>query len=190
MSANNNHEVTDEIQRNIFVLEAEWSKNNQDKKSVSQLLGFLSDVLNVDYFHRRIATKKELFYHLKKSLDDNYEIVYLSFHGWEGRISSEGFEIEIEDLYKYKSKLKDKIIHFGSCRTLRLDEDKLQEIKANLEAKYISGYTKDVDWIDSALLEIAYFNYWQYYKKRGADLNKTLQKNYEVLYNRLGFVMI
>ncbi|MFK7947996.1 MAG: DUF6642 family protein [Saprospiraceae bacterium] len=184
------NEVTLTNQKNIFVLEGEWSDDNQDKRSVNDLLNFLSNVLNVDYFHRRVATKKEFSYHLKNSLDNHYEIVYLAFHGWKGFISSEGFEIDIDDLYKYKRKFQGKIIHFGSCQTLKLSKDKLIEIKENLGAKYISGYTKNVDWVDSALLEIAYFNYWQYYKKRGVDLDKALEKDYKILYNRLGFIMV
>lgn len=179
-----------DYKKNIFTLEGEWNENPEDKSSVIDMLRFLKNIFGIDYFHRRVATKEEFFYHLENTSNDKYDIIYLPFHGSKGLLSLENDEITLEELKDYKSFFKGKIIHFSSCQTLNYYKPKLEKLKKDLNAKNISGYKTDVDWVDSMLLDIAYFTWWQQYKTRGTDLHETLKDNYTTLYNRLGFVMV
>lgn len=157
-----------------------------------EMLRFLKNVAGIDYFHRQVATKEEFFYHLKsKRKFKGYDIVYLAFHGEQGSIfPSENEEIKLKELSEYWNFFEDRIMHFSSCKTLDYEEDKLKEIKKELGASSLSGYIKDVDWIDSMLLDIAFISLWQAYKVQGHHLKKRLERDYPGLVERLGFVMV
>lgn len=179
-----------DYKKNIFVLEGEWNDDAEDKMSVIEILRFLKNTLDIDYFHRKVATKEEFFYHLENTSNEKYDIIYFPFHGSKGLLDFQNGEIELRELEQYKSFFKNKIVHFGSCQTLNYYKPELVALKQSLNAKAISGYKKDVDWIDSMLLEVAYFTWWQRYKSRSIDLHKTFKDNYKTLYKRLGFIMI
>ena len=180
--------------RKIFALEGEWNNKPTDRASVIDVLSYLEKVNGFEYFHRRIATKEEFFHHLGRSGFKKYDIAYLTFHGSRNKIyplgnpKDEG--IDLEELLNYRDFFVGKIVHFGSCETLRLDEEELTRFKKDLGAKNISGYTKSVDWMDSGILDLAYFNLWGFYKKRGLDLEKELRRQYGGLCEDLGFIMV
>jgi len=53
-------------------------------------------------------------------------------------------------------KCEKRIIHFGSCSVLKYDKDKIRDFMDKTGAAVVTGYTKDVDWIESAAFEMTY----------------------------------
>jgi hypothetical protein len=47
------------------------------------------------------------------------------------------------------------VIHFSSCRTLFLHHKRIQRFLSATGAVAVSGYGRDIDWIRSAVLDMA-----------------------------------
>ena len=182
--------------RKIFCLETEWdftNKRMRDKASVQPMLNFLFQSENVEYVFRNVATREDLKYYLKqlnyKTYND-YQIIYLAFHGRSQSIDipSEPYEpllfSELIDISK--GVFQDKVIHFGSCRTLYTSDRIIQDFKAKTGAKLVSGYTKSIDFIRSSIMDIAYFSELIPLKNFGT-INKKMDKLYGNLKKDLGF---
>lgn len=45
--------------------------------------------------------------------------------------------------------LKDKVLHFGSCSVLDLDEEDAQDARRQLGVRVLTGFTTDVEWFAS-----------------------------------------
>ena len=181
--------------KHIFALEGEWKRSLAQQDSVHAALQFLHQVKGVQFVFRKVATSSDLEYYLDKATQKSYEkykIIYLCFHGKPGKIYLHGKRnhVTLDWLAdSFKASFKDKIVHFGSCSTLRLDEVELRKFKRVTGAACVSGYTTEVDFIDSTLMDIAYFDRLQF-RQRVGTVDKTLEKHYPGMYNRLGFKMV
>jgi hypothetical protein len=66
------------------------------------------------------------------------------------------------------------VIHFSSCKTVKLrkaDEHRLMTFLEVTQAAMVSGYTKDVDWTESAALELLFLGSLQQYIRMPACWN-------------------
>lgn len=109
--------------------------------------------------HFSVATEHEFEYRLKKwALREfsDYPILYLGFHGDAGVISlDDEFEVTLEYLGNVlESRCKHRVVHFGSCLTMAVNEECLNEFRQRTGALAVLGYEKTVDWIDSMAFEI------------------------------------
>ena len=121
--------------------------------------------MGVKYIYRKCNTKDELLEYLRQftfKRYQNYTILYLAFHGRKNRIFT-GKEYttlkEIADVLG--GKLDNKIIHFGSCLTLGVDELKINDFIEKTKCKFISGYKQNVDYIASTAFELLYFDFFK-----------------------------
>ena len=151
------------------------------------------------YIYRRIATKSELGFYLRKfkaKKYKSYSIFYLSFHGNTRSIQLEGEKgmnrtVSLNEL----SILADgcfngRHLHFSSCRTMLGSEKDLLKFKEETSAKSISGYTKSVDCVLSAINDIAYFDQILRHPYRPDFAGHSMLKYYEGLGHELGFKII
>lgn len=180
--------------RDIFILEGEWHDDPSEGANVLEMFRFLKSLKGTDFFYRRTCTPGEVDYYLSRpELYEKYELVYLGFHGEPRKLwtsNQEGSVITLDQLSTYQPFFRDKVLHFGSCQTLNLSDIDLQKAKKLLGVRYLSGYRKDVDWLDSMLLDIVYFNLWQEYERGGGNIKRYIWNHYHDLAERLGFVMI
>ncbi len=183
--------------KRILCLETEWGFSTQkmrDKSSVRPLLEFLHTSRLADYVYRTVATKEDLKYYLSqmnKKIYQDYEIVYLNFHG-----TSQGIElptkepITLEGLGEMCENFQpDKFIHFGSCSTFRTSEQKILKFKDLSHARFVSGFTKKIDFIESSLLDIAYISEILKTTRRYDTIENRMEKQYGELCRKLGFVI-
>ena len=198
----------------IVCFETEWLHNNGDKRfnlQTNSLLQFLKDFYDCDIIHKTILTKRDLEYYIeyfsKKKYMIKYDIIYFATHGLSGNIILEGETCEEKDKIKKEEAkylhLSDlatmangsfgkAIIHFSSCETFK-DKVAIQKFKEDTGAAVICGYTKSVDPIKSAILDIALFNYLMHIQNVGILLNKDkciFWKTYAPLIKELGFDVI
>lgn len=84
-----------------------------------------------------------------------------------------------------------RIVHFSSCKTLG-NPEVAQRFKSRTKAKLISGYTKSVDAMKSAIADMALFNDLMYITRNyGLITNEersTFRRTYHSLLEELGFV--
>ncbi|MDP4201112.1 MAG: hypothetical protein Q8861_00330 [Bacteroidota bacterium] len=186
--------------KKIFCLETEWdltkTKKMRDKTSIQPLLTFLEQTEKIEYVFRNVASRTDLGYylsHLKYKTYNDFQIVYFAFHG-----SSKAIDIPFEpnnpltfdELAEISNGLlHDKIVHFGSCRTLNTSDQKIREFKESTGAKLVSGYTKTIDFVRSSILDIAYFCELDRAINLGTIENK-MNKRYGELMKDLGFKII
>ncbi|HBZ25644.1 MAG TPA: hypothetical protein DEO54_05310 [Rikenellaceae bacterium] len=186
--------------KKIFCLETEWdlskTKKMRDKTSILPLLSFLEQSEGVEYIFRNVASRMDLKYYLSQLKYKTYydfQIVYLAFHG-----SSKAIEIPSEPNNPLSFTefidisdgiLQNKIVHFGSCRTLHTSEKTIKEFKDITGARIVSGYTKSIDFVRSSILDIAYFLELVHTINLGT-IEKKMSKRYGDLMSDLGFKII
>ncbi len=181
-------------QRFIFCLEGEWEDRNLGgQNSVLPMLQFIEQNFGIQYIHRKVGTKESLLYYLEKSQQyPDHGIIYMAFHGAEGAIyPSEGNPVYlIKHLAsRQKGLLKNKLVHFSSCDTIKIPEKKLNLFIQATGAEAVSGFKGSVDWLDGTLLEIAFFSFCQRFKSFKRVKNE-LYKQYNELATGQKFELI
>ena len=169
------------------------------------MLQLLEDLYGAPYICRDAATREELYHYLTmwKRMDrKDFPILYLGFHGSEGKIwlkTAEG----IDDYVGYEvlgamldGACGNRLIHFASCSSLNLANIELDGFLKQTGASAVSGYTKDVYFEDSIASELIYFADLQYH--HGQSLTPTVAltvyenimgEPYKMLSDHLGFAM-
>ena len=183
----------------IICFETEWEhtiKQNRLSLHARSLLGFLEKSWGCKVIYRRVATKGELQYYLRRfatSEYNDYSIFYLSFHGDTHSIFLEGEKktekkLTLKELADMaKGVFTDRFVHFSSCRTLLGSDKELEEFKNDTGALYLSGYTTKVDSILSAINDIAYFDQILRHQTKKALIASAMEKYYNGLSQKLGF---
>ena len=150
--------------KGIYCLECDWFGDG-DKTTVEPALRLLerNGKLRVPYFHYRVATREELEFRLNEwvigSFSD-FPILYLGFHGCPGTIQLAHERVLcLDDLGKMlDGSCNHRIVHFGSCSTLDLDDhdEALVRFRRQTKALAVLGYKTDVDWLPSMALEVLF----------------------------------
>ena len=152
-------------EKNIYCLEGNWAKSTRSHQSVKPMLELLRTFKGIKYVYYKCDTKEEFFYRLQqftKGTYKNYPILYFAFHGKPNRIEVEKQYITLKEIATaLEGKLADKIVHFGSCSTLRTSEKNIQNFITTTNCRFISGYKKDVDYMEACAFELLYFDFLQ-----------------------------
>lgn len=183
--------MTNLYPKNIFCLESLWNENVASKLSVLPLLDLVSKANDIKNIHLSCNTKSEFEFNIKYlKRRKSYQILYLAFHGSNKKIHfADGNEIDLEELVEIlEENLSNMILHFGSCSTLKADDLSLKNFVKKTGTYLVSGYQTEIDWIESAAMDILYFTYLQKYKSP-RHLEKHLIKNYPDLIEKTGFKM-
>ena len=76
------------MKQGIICIETEWQitkRSNRLSLNSEPLMKYISEMYDIPYIYRRVATLGELKYYLeqfsKKEYMNNYSILYFSFHG-------------------------------------------------------------------------------------------------------------
>jgi len=152
-------------ERNIYCLEGNWDKDPKIHQSVKPMLELLRTFANINYVYYKCDTKEEFFKRLQqftKGTYKNYPVLYFAFHGKPNRIEVEKGLITLKEIATaLEGKLANKIVHFGSCYTMRTSEKNIQHFITTTNCQFISGYRKKVDYIDACAFELLYFEMLQ-----------------------------
>jgi hypothetical protein len=184
--------MTLEYEKYIFCLEGEWDNSLKSKSSILPTLEFLEDTAGVNFLFRKVALPDDLYFYLDKAIQKSYKkfsIIHLAFHGTSQNIwmADSKTTVSLKELAdEYKDKLVGKVVHFGSCSTLRTKDENLLYFLETTKAEMVSGFTKDVEFIDSSIFEIAYFFRLQEYRY-ASYVEERMKRDYPGLFERLGF---
>lgn len=174
--------------KNIFCLEALWNGDVESKLTVLPILELLSKTQGIKYIHLSSNTRPEFEFNLDHlTRRRSYQILYLAFHGQSDQIELGNSVISLNELAEILGgRFKDLTVHFGSCGTLNLDRRKLTQFTKTAGIRMLSGYTKNVDWVESAAMDMLYFSALQSYKNI-SYLDSFLRKTYKDLIKNTGF---
>lgn len=175
-------------------------KDNQFNLNTEPLLHWLKEFYDCKIVYRHILSKEDLVYYLRyisnhKREFGKYDIIYIACHGWNHAISLEGEDgdidlIELAELVP--GVFRDKVVHFGCCRTLS-NINVAQSFKETTGARLLSGYAVSVDAMKSAIADIAFFNDLMECENVGVIKNEEFskfRKTYRSLLEELRFVAL
>ena len=125
---------------------------------------------------------------LKKYQD--YSIIYFSLHGESNKIKLSDEDISLDELAELANgAFKDKIVHFSSCETIKISKRQQNNFLYQTSTLLMSGYKEEVDFVESAALELIYFDKCQDYKMSNS-LEDYMKKHFKGLIKKTGFFMV
>jgi hypothetical protein len=182
--------------KQIFCIEGDWHPDLRQKDTIESALKFMETAsgMKIKYIHRHCSTEQELQNRINeynKRRYNNFSIFYLAFHGVPNGLKlSPKTILSLEDLGKMaKNKLKNKIVHLGSCETLNINRKDITNFLQTTGALCVSGFKKEVPFVSSTIFDVLYFEMCQYYKQIHI-IEKHMKNYYGKMMKELQFVMV
>ena len=161
--------------RGIWCLETVWYQP-ENNLSVRPILELMNALYGTPFVHRNAVSKEEFWFFVEAWLnaeeeDEEFPILVLSYHGSQGTVSlREDHDIDWNDkdtwnesvvtLDEISRRLEDRcenrVIHFSSCSSLDVTHSDISDLVDKTGASAVSGYTKEVDWIEAMSFELIY----------------------------------
>ncbi len=164
--------------------------------SIRPVLQFLNDLEGLKFIHRDIGTAGELEFYVKKWTQaryKKYQVGYFSFHGSPGELcfaDNRRKSISLDELADWLAgKARDRIIHFGACSVMNIDDRDLRDFRKLTEAAAVTGYREDVQWREAPAFEVLMLGALCDYQRISAA-EKYLRTNFGELWDRLGVKII
>lgn len=149
--------------RNIACLESLWDEKTENRLNVIPIMDIMSKLWDIKYSHLTCNTKEELEYNLNLLCKRDYGILYMAFHGVPGAIylhnETNVTLVELSEIMSHK--FSGWIVHFSSCSTLKKQKE-LAAFVNQTGVALVSGFTRQVDWAESAALELLLFQELQH----------------------------
>ncbi len=179
--------------KHVFCLEGEMSPDLRDKSSVHAALIFLQQNFGIRFIFKTVGSKENLRNYINqwgKKKYAHYSICYLSFHGEKGCIELGDKFVYLDELARMlKGKCRNKIIHFGSCSTLKIDKKELEDFLKTTGALAVCGFKSEVSFIESSVFDLLLIDLFQKYLDI-SKLKKRLLLDYGPLVKKLDFQLI
>lgn len=142
----------------VFCVEGQWHRDLQDRGSVLPTLELLERLRRIRYIHKDVATPDELAYFLGRwrlRQYDNYRVGFFAAHGDPGRLwLTDHHSVALHDLAEQLAGACDgKRLYFASCSVLRAPAAVVQDFLQTTGAALVCGYSRQVDWVESAAFE-------------------------------------
>lgn len=168
--------------KSILCLESHWVKPVEEPRpSIKPILQYASVGRGTSFAYHFLSTKEELVYWLVNTPSKSYDLLVLAFHGRPeeiliGRNQEVGLYLdELENIVG--KKLMGKGLHFSSCSVLNTSKKRIMDFIKNTGASFVSGYAQGIDYIEGAVMDLAFLGRWYQYK-RIASLDKSLRRSY------------
>lgn len=147
----------------VFCFEGQWDDDLAERGSVLPTLELLERLGSIRFIHRDTATPQELRYFLERWLSRKYaayQVGFFALHGAPTRLQlSDSYTVGLSEIASWASgQCEGKRLYFGSCSALRASETTLAEFLRETKAAMLCGFTRDIDWIESAAFETVLLN--------------------------------
>ena len=147
----------------VFCFEGQWEEDLTKRGSVLPTLELLERLGSIRYIHRDTATAEELNYYLDAWLSRkyaDYKVGFFALHGKPTQLClSHRNTVEMDELAAWLSgRCEGRSLYFGSCSVLRASDRTLQEFLHETKASMLCGFTKVIDWVESAAFETVVLN--------------------------------
>ncbi|MDD2402872.1 MAG: hypothetical protein PHD60_11850 [Clostridia bacterium] len=183
----------------IFAVESDWEGSAKKQSSILPMLQCINGIYpSIKYIFRTANTKEELRYCLTKfkqlrRKNGDFCAFFYSGHGSTGKIHLGKEILTLSDLAKVANDVEEglfdgHLVHFDSCSVVRNSDVELKEFINSTGASLVTGFDRDVDFIESLALEMIFIDYISDNKPYTAY--KKIIKNYSELCNRTGFIAV
>jgi hypothetical protein len=116
-----------------------------------------------EFVHRHAVGNTEFENYLSWRDSDRrvrtYGTVYLAFHGTRKGLDVGDHPVSLDDLAESIGKLPGGVVHLGSCSVLKRNAESARRFLEVTGARLLSGYERDVEWLDSAAIDTAWLGY-------------------------------
>ena len=147
--------------RYIYCLEGNWNTNPRSKQSIRPILDILYYSAGIKYVYRKCNTKDEFFEYLRQFTFKRYKyyrMLYIAFHGRPNGIQIGRDFVTLSEIADVlEGHLSSRIVHFGSCSTMRTKRANINDFITKTGVSMICGYRKQVDFIQSTAEELNFF---------------------------------
>lgn len=184
-----------------YILEGTWWGNRE----VPQILPYFQALdisgYNINLSHRTIRNVDDIAYWVGKIRKNENAFLYFACHGDNLELSpTNDSRISEDELEKSLRKTKENAIsflHFGCCEMIS-EKNRRKTLTKYLiasKAKWVSGYSKEIEWLRSTLLDLALIAdfaipYHKASNKKNVRMysrGKKFFKNYKLSVDILGF---
>lgn len=181
--------------KSILVLEAPWDSNSLESSSVWPMIREFAAVRGIKAFHQTFFDKAS-FEHWIKAYDEmaiaGPKLLYIACHGGNGQLGGLSRNLNRTSIQTAVQAARNiSFVHFGSC--LFGSEKNLQKLlDAAPHLRWVAGYDKEVDWVDSTLFDILLWGRIESrdedsYRKKTHTLASELIGQVQGLADQLGF---
>jgi hypothetical protein len=149
--------------KNIACLEALWDDNLEERLTAAALLDLAAKISEVKFTLLSCNTREEFEFNINKlcisRIKKACRVLYLVFHGEPGRISlSDEVPLSLEELADIMGdRFKGWVVHFSSCSTLAIKENRLKDFIRKTKVSLIIGYTKNMSWSECMAMDLLLF---------------------------------
>lgn len=185
--------IAKHYQKHIFCLEGNWRKDLLDKSSINAALVFLQQNCGIKHIYKQCGTRENLEYYLslwKLKKYAAYSIGYLAFHGEPESIQVGREYVTLDELAEMlKGACKDRIIHFGSCKTLDTNNSNIVRFLEKTGALCVCGFETEIDFVESSVFDMLLIELFQKYKDI-SKVDRDIKKYYRALVKKLKFKLV
>jgi len=177
--------------KNIACLEGLWDDNLEERLTAAALLDLAAKISEVKFTLLSCNTREEFEFNIAKlsisRIKKNYGVLYLVFHGEPGRISlSDEVPLSLEELADIMGdRFKGWVVHFSSCSTLAIKENRLKDFIRKTKVSLVIGYTKNMSWSECMAMDLLLFENIANHKRLW-DMKKFVGSRYGELVKMTG----
>lgn len=149
----------------VFVLEGAWDNPHEAPQILPYFTAYAQSHRYIDLQHRTFRCVEDIEYYVKKVPKQERAFFYFACHGNEGNlIPSDGrSKISIQAVENALSNAKEgsiEFVHFSCCDFVKSTNRRqtLSKLREAVDASWVSGYTRGVDWLSSTLLDLAFID--------------------------------
>ena len=147
----------------IFCVEGQWHRDLRERGSVLPTLELLERCGTIRFIHRNVATPDELSFFLNRwTLRQyaDYNVGFFAMHGEPTKLClTDWHTVELATVAgELEGQCTGKRLYFGSCSVLRASDRVLTDFLHETKAAMLCGFTKVIDWVESAAFETVVLN--------------------------------
>lgn len=192
----------------LYIFEGAWDSPLEAPLVLPYLMAYAGSHREIKVYHRTIRNAADIAYYVSKIPKGNRSFLYIACHGEPGLLDpSDGrSKITLQAVVDSLSKAKEdsvSFLHFGCCEFIKADDrideriELLKSLSGATESVWTSGYTKDIDYLSSTLLDLALISEvyvpWRKNPRQKANAQKaalSFYSAYSQLASSLGFVAL
>ncbi len=143
----------------LFVLETPWADDLDSGQSVGPFLIGLKEALGVRVTSQRFNGRADLAYYLRKfaKMNSGYSHCYIASHGTRGRLQALLQDVNAATIGDACQGSRGRGFVIGACAfgNAKTATDFLRRTGAS----FVAGYERDVPWMESMLVDLAFLTY-------------------------------
>ena len=179
----------------IFCVEGQWHRSLTDRSSVLPMLDLLERLGRASFIHKDVATEEELSYFLGRWTEARYSrfrVGYFAMHGEAQTLSmTDRCSVSLDSVAEVlKGACAGKRLYFASCSVLRAPQQVLSRFLETTGAAMLCGFTRDIDWIESAAFELGLLGHLVNGERVDAAERAMRSKRWAPLAEHLGFRIV